>query len=193
MVDLILLILSAALINNLALGHLVGVTPLLATSRRYDVACGMALSVMIVLPLTTLATMLLQAHWLLPRGLEHLTLLLFVFTSALIMYITGSLLVRINSHLARTFRLFMPLLLTSNIVLGTALLNSNQAHGVLETVAFSLGSGLGFALLLLVFTSQRERLAAADIPLPFRGHAIAFLSLALTAMGFLGIAGLITI
>lgn len=193
MSDLLLLVLAAALMNNLVLVHLVGVTPLFAASRRFDVARGLGLCTIIVLPLTTLATALLHTYWLQPRGLEHMTLLLFVFTGAAVIYGSMPFVARLRPQYAENLGVFLPLLLASNTVLGTALLNIRQEHSIPETVAFSLGSSVGFALLLLAFACQRERLAAAEIPQPFRGNAIAFVSLALTAMAFLGIAGLFRI
>ena len=190
MSELLLLILSTALVNNLALTHMVGMTPLLAISRRRDVARLMAGITIIVLPITTAATAALEQYWLLPAQLDHLTLLVFVFVTATIVLLFEPLLNHLMPARADHYALCLPLLLASNMVLGTALLNSGQQTNILEALAFGLGSGLGFALLLNLFASQRERLDAADVPLPFRGHAIAFISLALTAMAFLGLAGL---
>lgn len=190
MSELLLLILSTALVNNLALTHMVGITPLMAISRRRDVARLMAWLTIIVLPITTATTTALKQYWLLPAQLDHLTLLVFVFVITLIVLLFEPLLNRLVPGQAEHYKACLPLLLASNTVLGTALLNSAQQTNILQALAFGLGSGLGFALLLNLFASQRERLAAADIPLPFRGHAIAFISLALTAMAFLGLAGL---
>lgn len=193
MSELLLLILSTALVNNLALTHMVGMTPLVALSRRRDMARLMAWLTIIVLPVTTGVTTALEQYWLLPAHLDHLTLLIFVFVTTLIVLLFEPLFERLLPAQADRYKPCLPLLLTSNTVLGTALLNSVQQTSILEALAFGLGSGLGFAFLLNLFASQRERLAAADVPLPFRGHAIAFISLALTTMALLGLAGLVNL
>lgn len=190
MSEFLLLILSTALVNNLALTHMVGMTPLMAISRRWDVARLVAWLTIIVLPVTSGATTALEQYWLIPAQLDHLTLLVFVFVITLIVLVFEPLLNHLIPTHADDYRLCLPLLLASNTVLGTALLNSAQQTNIIQALAFGLGSGLGFALLLNLFASQRERLAGADVPLPFRGHAIAFISLALTAMALQGLAGL---
>jgi electron transport complex protein RnfA len=84
-----------------------------------------------------------------------------------------------------------PLLLGNAGVLGLALINAQNDHGLLHATALSLGAGLGFWLVLSVFCDLRERTAANDIPLPFRGLPIELISAGLIAVIFLGFSGLI--
>ena len=46
-------------------------------------------------------------------------------------------------------------------------------------------------LALVLFTAMRERLAVADVPLPFRGAAIGMITAGLIALAFMGFAGLV--
>ena len=76
-------------------------------------------------------------------------------------------------------------------VLGLALLNVSNQHDFAQSVIYGLGGGLGFSLVLALFASLRERLAAADVPLPFRGIAIAMITAGLMSLAFMGFSGLI--
>ena len=44
---------------------------------------------------------------------------------------------------------------------------------------------------LVLFASLRERLAAADVPTPFRGISIAMITAGLMSLAFMGFAGLV--
>ncbi len=63
----------------------------------------------------------------------------------------------------------------------------------LESIAFAIGSGLGFGLALIIMASIREKLEVADVPAPFRGLPISFILAGLIALAFTGFSGLITL
>jgi electron transport complex protein RnfA len=76
-------------------------------------------------------------------------------------------------------------------VLGVPLLNVTQQHTFLESLLFGFGSAIGFSLVLILFAGMRERLEGADIPLPFKGAAIAFITAGLMSVAFMGFGGLV--
>ncbi|MGQ8976375.1 Rnf-Nqr domain containing protein, partial [Enterobacter hormaechei] len=47
------------------------------------------------------------------------------------------------------------------------------------------------SFVMVLFASIRERLAAADIPAPFRGNAIALVTAGLMSLAFMGFSGLV--
>ena len=49
---------------------------------------------------------------------------------------------------------------------------------------------MGFALVLVLFASVRERLDAADMPRPFRGTAIALVTAGIMSLAFMGFSGM---
>ncbi|KAE9639117.1 electron transport complex protein RnfA [Pseudomonas sp. PB106] len=187
MTELVLTLISAALLNNFVLHWPLGVDPLLAGNRRQVHALGLA----------TLCLMLLVGvigyviwHWLLvPLQLEALRL--FVFLPLSVLLITP-LLKRLAHWLPMLpFEGLWPLLLCNAGVLGVALINAQNAQGLLHATALSLGAGLGFWLVLSLFCDLRERTADNDIPLPFRGLPIDLIGAGLIAVIFLGFSGLI--
>ena len=76
-------------------------------------------------------------------------------------------------------------------MLGIALLNAQRSVSFLQAVAYGIGGGLGFSLVMVLFSGVRERLDFADVPLPFRGTAIALVTAGMAALGFIGFAGLV--
>jgi electron transport complex protein RnfA len=77
--------------------------------------------------------------------------------------------------------------------LGVALLNVQEKHGFLESALYGFGAAVGFSIVLIIFAAMRERLAAADVPVPFQGAAIGLITAGLMSMAFMGFAGLVKV
>jgi len=86
--------------------------------------------------------------------------------------------------------IFLPLITTNCAVLGIPLLNAQASHSFVESLLFGMGGAIGFSLVLILFASMRERLEAADIPIPLKGSAIALVTAALMSLAFMGFSGL---
>ena len=186
MTELVLTLISAALLNNFVLHWPLGVDPLLAGSRQVH-ALGLA-----TLCLMLIVGVIGYAIWhflLVPLQLEALRLLVFLPLSVLLIAPLLKLLTRWLPNLP--FEGLWPLLLGNAGVLGVALINTLNDQGLLQATALSLGAGLGFWLVLGLFTDLRERTADNDIPLPFRGLPIDLIGAGLVAVAFLGFSGLI--
>ena len=187
MTELVLTLFSAALINNFVLHWPLGVDPLLAGSRRQVHALGLAtLCLMLIVGVISQAIW----HWLLlPLQLQALRLFVFLPLSVLLI---APLLKALAHRLPDwPFDGLWPLLLGNAGVLGLALINAQNDQGLLHAMALSLGAGLGFWLILSLFSDLRERTAGNDIPLPFRGLPIDLIGAGLIAVIFLGFSGLI--
>ena len=91
----------------------------------------------------------------------------------------------------RRQRLAFYLIGGNSSIIGLSLLNTASVRSVVDSLAYSFGAALGFALVLLAFTALRQRLDGADVPAPFRGAAIQLISAGIAAMCLLGFAGLV--
>lgn len=193
MTDTLLTLISTALINNFLLHWPLGVDPLVQGSRdplveRHQVhALGIA----------TTCLMLLNGvlgyaayHWLLvPMGLGALHL--FVYLPLSVLLITP-LLGGLTRALPRLpFSGLWPLLLGNAGVIGVSLLGMQEAKGLGQQLALSVGAGLGFWLVLSLFSDLRQRTLDNDVPMAFRGLPIDLISAGLIAVAFLGFSGLI--
>ena len=187
MTEILLTLISAALINNLVLHWPLGVDPVLGSERPQVHALGIA---------TTCLMLIVGAlgyalyHWLLvPLGLTSLRLFVFLPLSVLLIAPLLKLLSRLLVKLS--FDGLWPLLLGNAGVLGLTLLNAQDDKGIFHAIALSLGAGLGFWLVLSLFSDLRQRILDNDIPLPFRGLPIELIGAGLIAVIFLGFSGLI--
>ena len=73
-----------------------------------------------------------------------------------------------------------------------ALLNVQESHGFLQSALYGFGAAVGFSLVLVLFAAMRERIAVADVPVPFQGSAIALITAGLMSMAFMGFTGLVS-
>jgi electron transport complex protein RnfA len=187
MTELLLTLISAALINNLVLHWPLGVDPVLGSERPQVHALGIATTcLMLIVGILGYALY----HWLLvPLGLTSLRLFVFLPLSVLLIAPLLKLLSRLLVKFS--FDGLWPLLLGNAGVLGLTLLNAQDDKGIFHAIALSLGAGLGFWLVLSLFSDLRQRTLDNDIPLPFRGLPIELIGAGLIAVIFLGFSGLI--
>ena len=187
MTELVLVLISTALINNFVLHWPLGVDPLLATARHQVHALGIATTCLMLI-VGVLGHVLY--YWLLvPLGLSALRLFVFLPLSVLLIAPLLKRLAKVFSTLA--FEGLWPLLLGNAGVLGMLLADTAHDHGLLYATALSIGAGLGFWLVLSLFCDLRQRTLDNDVPLPFRGLPIDLIGAGLIAVAFLGFTGLI--
>lgn len=193
MTDYILLIISTALINNFVLVKFLGLCPFMGVSKKIETAIGMGLATMFVLTVASLCSYLLDHYLLTPLNGNFLRTLVFILVIAVVVQFTEMVIHKTSPTLYRLLGVFLPLITTNCAVLGVALLNVNLAHNLTQSVIYGFGASLGFSLVLVLFAALRERLAAADVPLPFRGASIALITAGLMSLAFMGFAGLVRI
>jgi electron transport complex protein RnfA len=187
MSEMLLTLISTALINNLVLHWPLGVDPLLASEPRQVHALGMATTcLMLIVGVFGYALY----HWLLVP-LELVPLRLFVFLPLSVLLINPMLKGLSQVFSTLSFDGLWSLLLGNAGVLGVALLITQNDKGFFHAIALSLGAGLGFWLVLSLFNDLRQRTLDNDVPLPFRGLPIDLIGAGLIAVAFLGFSGLI--
>lgn len=191
MVNYFLLIVSTALINNFVLVKFLGLCPFMGVSRKIESAVGMGLATMFVLTVASLCAYLVDHYLLIPFKATFLRTLLFILVIAVVVQFTEMAIRKTSPTLYRLLGIFLPLITTNCAVLGVALLNTNLAHNLTESVVYGFGASFGFAFVLVLFASLRERLAGADVPIPFRGASIALITAGLMSLAFMGFTGLV--
>ncbi|MDH3769190.1 MAG: electron transport complex subunit RsxA, partial [Gammaproteobacteria bacterium] len=144
-----------------------------------------------VLTLSSALTYLINHYLLQPFDLVYLKIITFILVIATVAKFTESMVLRISPLLHQLLGIFLPLIASNCAVLGVALLNVQQAHSFLESLMYGFGGAVGFSLVLVLFGAMRERVAVADVPVPFRGAAIAMITAGLMSLAFMGFAGLI--
>ena len=190
MTDFILIIIATVLVNNFVLTRFLGLCPFLGASNRFEVATGMALATTFVLTVASALSYLINRYLLVPADATWLRLIAFILVIAGTVQLTELLVRRSSPLLHQVLGIFLPLITTNCAVLGIALLNVQNSTSLLQALAYGLGGGLGFSLVIALFAALRERMATADVPQAFEGAAISLATAAFMALAFMGFAGM---
>ncbi len=191
MAELALILVSTVLVNNFVLVKFLGLCPFMGVSRKLETATGMALATTFVLTLSAVCSWMVQTWLLAPLGLEYLRTIAFILVIAAVVQFTEMVVHKTSPLLYQVLGIYLPLITTNCAVLGVALLNVQESHGFMESLVYGFGAAVGFSLVLVLFAGVRERVAAADVPAPFKGAAVALITAGLMSLGFLGFAGLV--
>ena len=191
MSDYLLILVSTVLVNNFVLVKFLGLCPFMGVSRKVETATGMGLATTFVLTLSAVCSYLVSTYLLEPLGLEYLRTIAFILVIAVVVQLTEMVVHKTSPLLYNVLGIFLPLITTNCAVLGVALLNAQTEHGLLESALYGFGAAVGFSLVLALFAAVRERLAAADVPQPFQGAAIALVTAGLMSLAFMGFAGMV--
>jgi len=189
--QLVLLVLSAILVNNFVLSRFLGICPFLGVSKKLSTALGMTAAVMFVMTLASTVCWLVFHGLLRPYGLEYLQTISFILIIAAMVQLVELALQKLSPGLYRSLGIYLPLITTNCAVLGCAVMNIMNESSLLVTAVFSLAAAVGFGLALVLFSGIREVLALADTPRSFRGTAIALLTAGTLSLSFMGFAGLV--
>jgi Na+-translocating ferredoxin:NAD+ oxidoreductase subunit A len=189
--DLILLVISAVLVNNVVLARFLGICPFLGVSKKTSTAMGMSGAVLFVMVLASIVSWLLYHLVLAPNDLGFLQTIVFILIIASMVQLVELALQKLSPSLYQALGIFLPLITTNCAVLGVAVMNIQKDHSLIQTTVFGAASALGFALSLLLFSGIRETLELADTPRAFKGTAIALVTAGILSLGFMGFAGLV--
>lgn len=193
MSEFLMLLVSTVLVNNFVLVKFLGLCPVMGVSKKLETAIGMAMATTFVLTLASLCSYLVDTWLLQPLNLMYLRTLAFILVIAVVVQFTEMVVHKTSPTLYRLLGIFLPLITTNCAVLGVALLNVNARHDFLSSVIYGFGAAVGFSLVLILFASMRERLAAADVPVSFKGAAIAMVTAGLMSLAFMGFTGLVKV
>ena len=191
MTELFLIIVSTVLVNNFVLVKFLGLCPFMGVSQKLESSIGMALATTFVLTLSSVCSYLVNTYFLEPFGIEFLRTLSFILVIAVVVQFTEMMVRKTSPLLYKILGIYLPLITTNCAVLGVALLNVQEAHSFVQSVFYGLGAALGFSLVMILFAAMRERLQAAEVPMVFRGAAIAFITAGMMSLAFMGFTGLV--
>ena len=189
MLHYFLLFFTAVIVNNFVLTRFLGLCPFIGVSNQLKAAASMGSATTFVLVMAAICCYIINTYALIPLGLESLDLIANIVVIAIAVQLVEILIRRISYSLYNSLGIYLPLITTNCIVLGLVLLNSNMHHDLGESVVYSFGAGMGFTLVLVLFSAIRERLAISDVPAPFKGTAIALITAGLMSLAFMGFAG----
>ncbi|MDR1599358.1 MAG: RnfABCDGE type electron transport complex subunit A [Oscillospiraceae bacterium] len=188
---LIIILLSAVLVNNYVLRQFLGICPFLGVSKELGSATGMSIAVIFVMLMATAVTWPLQMYLLVPNGLGYLQTIVFILVIAALVQLVEIALKKYIPALYSALGVYLPLITTNCAVLGVTIANINKEYGFAESLVNAFGSGLGFFLAMVIFSGVRGRTEDSEPPEAFRGLPITLISAAILSLSFFGFNGVI--
>ncbi|MBQ6044659.1 MAG: electron transport complex protein RnfA [Bacteroidales bacterium] len=198
--EYIIIIVSAIFVNNIVLSQFLGICPFMGVSNKLSTATGMSGAVCFVITLATLVTYLLNQYLLVPFGLEFLQTIAFILVIAALVQMVEIVLKKISPSLYQALGIFLPLITTNCAVLGVAITVVTkeftfgaESHmlGLGQAVVYAIATSIGYGLAMVLFAGLREHLALNEVPKAFRGLPIAFITVGILALAFLGFSGIV--
>ena len=194
------LLLRSVFLDNLALSFFLGMCTFLAVSKRVDTAFGVGIAMLVVQTVTVPVNNLIYT-WLLAPGalawaglaevdLSFLRLIAFIGVIAAMVQVLE---MTLEFHIPRLYRalgIFLPLITVNCAILGSSLFMVERSYSFVESVVYGFGSGVGWALAMVMFAAIRERLKYADIPDGLQGLGINFIIVGIMSVGFMAFAGM---
>jgi Na+-translocating ferredoxin:NAD+ oxidoreductase subunit A len=216
--EILMIALSAALINNFVLINFVGICPFVGVSKNVGMAFGMGCAVTFVITIASLLSWTITRLVLMPGAplasfiaglfvtkaeaatidLTILCYIVYIFSIAASVQFVEMYVKKFYPPLYKSFGVFLPLITTNCAILFGCLTIMNHIVGVDNPSdiwdlgrALTLGifGGVGFTIAISIMAGIREELELCDIPKPFRGAAITLIIGGILAVSFMGFAG----
>lgn len=190
---LLAIIFVAILSNNIVLSQFLGICPYLGVTKRIDTSVGMGLAVIFVMTMSAIVTWVLDLFLLQPFGLEFLRTIAFILVIAGLVQLVEMILKKTNPALFRALGIYLPLITTNCTILGVALLNVQSGNNIIETVVYSIATGIGFTLAMVIMAGIRERLELVNMSSFLKGAAVTLVSAGILSLAFMGFKGMVTL
>ena len=193
-------------VDNMVFAFFLGMCSYLAVSKNVKTAIGLGLAVTFVELITLPVNYLLQTK-VLGNGaiiegvdLTFLAFILFIAVIAGIVQLVEMIVERFSPSLYASLGIFLPLIAVNCAIMGASLfmqqriaMDANNSQAILniwDSIAYALGSGLGWMLAIVLFAAIREKMEYSIVPKPLRGLGIAFITVGLMALAFMCFSGI---
>jgi Na+-translocating ferredoxin:NAD+ oxidoreductase subunit A len=193
MENLFELFIAASLINNFVFTRYLGLCIFFGVTKKMETAIGMSITFAAVMVISAALSWVIYKTIMIPLNLTFLKIVIFIGIVAGFVQAADTIMRKISPGLYYKLGIYLALITTNCIILAVPLLNAEEGYSFIQSLSFGLGSGIGFALALIIMASIREKLELAEIPRSFQGLPISFIVTGLIALAFLGFSGLITL
>ena len=189
--NLMVILFTGILTENFILNKFYGICPFLGVSKTTDGAVGMGIAVTIVMTGSSAVTYPIYHFVLEPLGIEYLKTVCFILIIAAFVQTVEMILKKYVPSLYRSLGVYLPLITTNCAVLGVTILNIDNEFGFVESIVNALAGGIGFLLVMVIFSGVRERISRCNIPKALEGTPITLIAASVTSLSFVGFSGIV--
>lgn len=185
-----MIIITAALVNNVVLNQFLGICSFLGVSKQMKASVSLGGAVVFVITLSSAVASILYEHVLLPLNLTYLKTIVFILVIAALVQVVEMFIKKTSPSIYNALGIFLPLITTNCAVLGVALTNVQDGFDLVQSVVSGFGTAVGYTLAIVLLAGVRSRLDEESVPKPFRGAPLVLLSAALMSIAFMGFSGI---
>lgn len=193
------LLIRSVFIENMALAFFLGMCTFLAVSKKVTTAMGLGVAVIVVLAISVPANQIIYQGLLAPGALawaglpeadlSFLKFITFIGVIAALVQILEMALDKYFPPLYNALGIFLPLITVNCAIFGAVSFMVERDYNLGESVVFGIGSGIGWALAIVLLAGIREKMKYSDVPNGLRGLGITFVTAGLMALGFMSFSG----
>lgn len=191
--DYLLLFVGTVITNNFVLTRFLGLCIFFGVSKKLDASIGMGMAVTSVITLSSMLSWAVYHFILVPLNVTFLTTIVFVLVIASFVQLLEMFIRKMFPTLYKMWGIYLLLIATNCVVLGVPLLNVESNFTFAKSVVHAVGSGVGFAVAIILMASLRERVKYANVPKALEGLGIAFILAGLLSLSFFGFSGMISL
>ena len=189
--ELLLIVVSAALVNNVVLSQFLGLCPFLGVSKKIETAAGMGAPVIFVISIASGAASLIQNYILIPLNVEFLQTIVFILVIAALVQFVEMVLKKMMPALYNALGVYLPLITTNCAVLGIPVINAQENYNIIQSMVNGIGTAAGFTISIVLLAGIRERIEYNDFNPSWKGSPMVLVTPGLVAIAFCGFSGLI--
>lgn len=189
--DLIVLLISCIIVNNILLAQFLGNCPFLGTSKKMETAIGMSMAVVFVLVMAGVITWMIYYWLLVPFNLVYLRTIAFILVIAALVQFVEMFLKKSIPGLYAGLGIFLPLITTNCAVMGACVINIDKEYTFIQSLVTSFGYAAGFGLALILFAGVRERVLLARVPKPLQDTSIGLIMAGILSLTFFAFKGMV--
>jgi electron transport complex protein RnfA len=188
--NLIVILIAGVLTENFILSKFLGICPFLGVSKKVSGSLGMGLAVMITMVFATMLTFPIYMYVLVPLEITYMYIIAFILIIALFVQMMEMVMRKHIPKLYDALGVYLPLMTTNCAILGVSVLNVNRDYNLGYAVFNSFCAGLGFLIVMLIFSTIRERVEQSDVPPSLKGAPITLVAAAIMSLTLIGFSGM---
>ena len=189
--DLLIILISSSLVNNVVLSQFLGLCPFLGVSKKTNTAAGMGVAVIFVITLASAVSGGIYKFILEKFDVTYLQTIVFILVIAALVQFVEMFLKKFMPPLYQALGVYLPLITTNCAVLGIALTNVQKKYGILTGIVNGFATAVGFTIAIVILAGIREKIEFNDVPESFKGMPIVLVTAGLMAIAFCGFSGLL--
>ena len=149
--ELVTLLVTSVLINNVILNQFLGMCPFMGVSKKRSSAIGMGVAVMFRYCRGCNCNIWLYYLVLVPLGLEFMDLITFILVIASLVQLTEMFIKKTSPSLYKSLGVYLPLITTNCVVLNVCLVNISNHYDFAQMLVYSFWHAIGFCFGIVYF------------------------------------------